>query len=83
MNYSDYGDNTCPKNTDREGWRKLFQEWVKIATKHRIRYFLSFGSLLGAWRNEDIIPYDQDTDIHMHIDDFKKLIPLKEADTKK
>lgn len=80
MKYSDYAKNNCPKSTGRPYFKKLIEEWVKIANKLRIRYFLSFGSLLGAWRDEDLIPYDLDTDAHFHIDDFTKLLPLRQLD---
>ncbi|XP_066912182.1 uncharacterized protein [Clytia hemisphaerica] len=76
--FAEYGDGTCPVTTDRPPWQKLLREWVKIAKKHKIRYFLSAGSLLGAWRAEDVIPYDADMDIRIHIDDFEKLYPLRQ-----
>jgi len=40
------------------------------------RYFLDYGSLLGAWRDEEAIPYDADTDVRVHNDDLTKLFNL-------
>ena len=40
------------------------------------RYFLDFGSLLGAWRDKEIIGYDQDADIRVHNDDLATLFNL-------
>ena len=40
------------------------------------RYFLDFGSLLGAWRDEEAIPYDADVDIRVHNDDLETLFNL-------
>lgn len=76
--FAEYGDGSCPVTTDRAQWQKVLAKWIKVAKKHNIRYFLTAGSLLGAWRDEDVIPYDQDLDIRIHIDDFDKLYPLRQ-----
>jgi len=76
--FAEYGDNTCPETTDRKPWQKVLTRWVEIAKQHNIRYFLTSGTLLGAWRDEEVIPYDQDMDIRIHIDDFDKLYPLRQ-----
>ena len=76
--YADYGDGSCPVTTDREPWQKVLARWIQLAKKYKIRYFLTAGSLLGAWRDQEVIPYDQDMDIRIHIDDFDKLYPLRQ-----
>lgn len=58
--FSGYGDGSCSVNKDRKQWQKIFSRWVEIAKEKNIRYFLSAGSLLGAWRDGDVIPYDDD-----------------------
>lgn len=73
-----YGNETCPPNSDRPYFKKLLKEWVRIAKKYRIRYFLAYGSLLGAWRNGETIPYDADTDVYVHLDDIQKLLVLRQ-----
>eukprot|EP00111_Clytia_hemisphaerica_P022054 TCONS_00064820-protein len=74
--YRDYGDETCGINTDRMGFLFLIRKWQEIAKANNIRYFLDFGSLLGAWRDEETIPYDADTDIRVHNDDLETLFNL-------
>jgi len=43
-----------------------------ILEQHKVRYWLEGGSLLGAARNGDIIPWDYDVDIGIYQEDIKK-----------
>ena len=76
--FSDYGDGSCPANPNKKPWQNILNNWIRVAKEHDIRYFLTAGSLLGAWRDEEVIPYDADMDIRVHIDDFDKLFPLRQ-----
>lgn len=45
----------------------------KVCTKYHLRYWLDSGTLLGACRHGGFIPWDDDTDVCMPIEDLRKL----------
>ena len=68
LNYTvDYGDKTCKENRDgnplKTTFVKMLRHWKSIADKHNVSYFLTYGSLIGAIRDSNFIPYDLDVDI--------------------
>ena len=63
LNSSVYGEVGCPDNPWRKALNKLLRHWIQISKQNKIEYVLACGSLLGAMRDGDIIPYDSDIDI--------------------
>ena len=59
----DYGDQTCKQNQWKDTFVRLLNHWVSISKSRHIPYFLVYGSLIGAVRNADFIPWDHDMDI--------------------
>ncbi len=49
----------------------ILREIDRICRKHNIKYFLAGGSCLGAIRNGESIPWDDDLDIGMLREDFE------------
>ena len=47
-----------------------------IAVRHNIRYWLSFGTLIGAARHKGFIPWDHDVDIEMPLQDYVKFFTV-------
>lgn len=48
---------------------KIFDE---ICRKHNLKYWIDYGTLLGAVRHKGYIPWDDDLDVCMMSDDFYK-----------
>lgn len=54
----------------------------QIISKHNLRYSFWGGSMLGAVRHKDFIPWDDDKDISLLREDYERLINiLKEEKT--
>lgn len=56
----------------------LLSELISVCEKYYLRYYLIFGSLLGAIRHKGYIPWDDDLDVTMPREDYEVL--LKHAD---
>lgn len=56
---------------------KLLCEFDRVCKKNNIKYFLAAGTLLGAVRHKDFIPWDDDVDVYVRREDFEKLLECK------
>jgi|AKZA01.1.fsa_nt_gi LPS biosynthesis protein len=55
---------------------EVLKAFKKLANRHNIRYFLACGTLLGAIRHKGFIPWDDDIDIWLPKDDYRRLIEV-------
>ncbi len=51
----------------------LLDYFDKLCQEYNLRYFIGFGSLLGAVRHQGFIPWDDDIDVVMFRDEYEKL----------
>jgi lipopolysaccharide cholinephosphotransferase len=55
---------------------EILDRFVRICDEHSLRYFLAYGTLIGAIRHKGFIPWDDDTDVGMPREDYEKFIAL-------
>lgn len=58
----------------------LLCEFMRVCEKYQLRWFISYGSLLGVIRHKGFIPWDNDIDLNMPRADFRKLCEVAEKE---
>ena len=53
---------------------ELLNAFDALCRKYKLRYWLDFGTLLGARRHGGFIPWDDDLDVSMPLDDYRKFM---------
>ena len=55
-------------------------EFDAICKKHQLQYWLDSGTLLGAVRHQGFIPWDDDIDVAMPIEDYRKFLEIAQSE---
>lgn len=50
----------------------ILREFMRVCNEHDLRWWLAYGSLLGAARHGGFIPWDDDIDVFMPAEDYLK-----------
>lgn len=61
-------------NEFRDISKAILSDFKKYCEKNDLKYFLTYGTLLGAVRHQDMIPWDYDIDVYMPRPDFIKFV---------
>lgn len=60
----------------------MLKEFARICKKHSIRWFVFYGSLLGAARHKGFVPWDDDIDVMLLRPDFEKFRQVAQFEVK-
>ena len=63
-------------NSQQEDLLDLLKDIHGICSRHGIRYFIFGGTLIGAVRNKGFLPWDDDADIMMPYEDWKRFLEV-------
>jgi lipopolysaccharide cholinephosphotransferase len=58
----------------------ILREFVRVCDRHGLRYYLAYGTLLGAVRHRGFIPWDDDIDVTMPRDDYNRFAEICTSD---
>lgn len=57
----------------------LLEYFDGVCRENDLRYWLAYGTLLGAVRHQNFIPWDDDVDVLMPREDYEKLLSIEET----
>lgn len=60
----------------------LLDKFIEVCNKHNLQWFADSGTLLGAVRNKEMIPWDDDIDVIMLREDYNKLLKIASKEFK-
>ena len=62
---------------------EVLSQFDEICTKNGFKYWLTYGTLIGAIRHNGFIPWDDDIDVMMPRDDFKRFVEFAQENERR
>jgi len=59
---------------------EMLREVIRLCERHALRYFVLYGSCLGAVRHGGFIPWDDDIDVGLPRPDYEKFLTIAQAE---
>lgn len=59
---------------------RILRIFDRICKANNLTYCIAYGTLIGAVRHRGFIPWDDDIDVHMPLDDYRKFIQIAKRD---
>lgn len=79
MSRSDVQEAYAPVKKMQGVLLEMLEVFDRICDENGLRYYLFYGTQLGALRHKGFIPWDDDADVVMPRDDYEKLLRLPSA----
>ena len=57
-------------------FQEVLAEIIRVCEKYQITYFADYGTLLGAVRHQNFVPWDDDIDIAVKREDYNRLMKV-------
>jgi len=77
-----YYDNACFDDSQKAVLSSTVQKLSLKLNENNIKFWIDWGTFLGAYRNNNIIPWDKDFDISIMSRDKSKLLSVLNEDSK-
>ena len=61
------GKPCSPLNGRRREHVRMLSYWHDFARRHGVEYTITFGTLLGQYRNEEPVPWEHDVDVLINV----------------
>ncbi|MBR1604027.1 MAG: LicD family protein [Synergistaceae bacterium] len=58
----------------------IFKAFKAICDRHNLRYFAIGGTCIGAIRHKGFVPWDDDMDVAMPYEDYKKFFEIAKTE---